>query len=187
MVSWNICETEFWKKWNARLKQKDKICECIKVSVGWVLRPISKMGFEFGACNRPTSNAHPETFRKKIDKNISIPVPDNFFFFWDWDWEFLFKYFSKRLWVSIWRWAVASGGTCTKLKNPLQRLASKLNLWIPWYTYIFHVFASSSKTRFEFRFIIASFGGFTPSLFFTLFERFQQIIMMNGAMMRTRS
>ena len=43
------------------------------------------MGFEFGACNRPTSNAHPETFRKKIDMKFSIPVPEEKKVVWDWD------------------------------------------------------------------------------------------------------
>jgi len=152
MISWNIYEAKFLKdssKWNSSLKRKPEICKCIKVSIGWVLGPISEITFEFGACtsggNRPTSNAHPETFRKIFGQKFSVPVPDNFFFFWDWDRKILVDFFSKRLGVSIWRWAVASGGTCTKLKSHFWRLAPKLSLWISWYTYIFQVFASSWK------------------------------------------
>ena len=63
--------------------------------------PIFEMSFEFGACNRPTSNAHPETFRKIFGQKFSVPVPDNFFFFWDWDRNILVDFFSKRLGVSI--------------------------------------------------------------------------------------
>jgi len=92
-IWWWFCETYARLSFGSIAKneisawsENIKICKCIKISIGWVLRPISKMSFEFGACNRPTSNAHPETFRKKIDKNFSIPVPEEKKVVWDWDW-----------------------------------------------------------------------------------------------------
>ena len=51
------------------------------------------MGFEFGACNRPTSNAHPETFRKIFGQNFSVPVPEEKKVVWDWDRKFHVDFF----------------------------------------------------------------------------------------------